>query len=682
MRVPHFSRRTRLRPLIGFMLLAGVQTAALAQGEFASFRITGVDGYIGASGQRDSTVTTAAPSLGGGAQAEVKQSQSDLRIEAALNVHSFIVHPKFIELDVGLGVSKATGKSQVGTLDSTTRETFTDVSVHARILQDKPIRGSAFYEDLNTTPTIDSVEVFKQRNERMGFGVTVMSPPNPYPLNLGVTRSHETGNSSLRVVDDLREEVTMTGGTKVSNFGTSQLRYQGLRQTSNSGTLSAPIINSVLHSNNLALDTHLNLGSSSPYQIDNHIEYNQQRYQLSQGQTPDLQDLRFLLNYHGRPTKDLLTFANYQYADSKLDNRSTKVNSVDGGAGWEITSNLGLGGSAHLSDTRATEMQLRNWGIEGSARYSHPLPVGVFSASYSLRFDQLEQNATSPTTNVVGEGITLNVLLPVPLARQRVTPGSVVVTNSTRTQTYVDGVDYTVSVIGTSTRIQRILSGSIVNGQQVLVDYNYDNGGTYAATQTDQNVGLNWAITRQVNAYFRYGTSTPKVTSGNPNYALNAIQTTIYGIRADIPLGQAYDFTVGGSLEREIRQETYSPYTRTAMDAYVQGDFSYNTGATYRVGARRSQTVGDSGLSSYEQTGYDLTLGWQIGAGLYLSALGVHETDTSGGFEPRQRDSGTLRAQWRYRRLSVSANLSRIRESQGLYTRDRTVGQVYLRRDL
>jgi hypothetical protein len=98
------------------------------------------------------------------------------------------------------------------------------------------------------------------------------------------------------------------------------------------------------------------------------------------------------------------------------------------------------------------------------------------------------------------------------------------------------------------------------------------------------------------------------------------------------------------------------------------------------LGARRSVVTADNLLQESDLISYDLSLGLRLDSGVSLNAIGLYERD-NGGVELRVRKSATLKAQWRYRRLSLSADLSRIQEEQGLYVRDRTMGRVDLRRD-
>jgi hypothetical protein len=48
----------------------------------------------------------------------------------------------------------------------------------------------------------------------------------------------------------------------------------------------------------------------------------------------------------------------------------------------------------------------------------------------------------------------------------------------------------------------------------------------------------------------------------------------------------------------------------------------------------------------------------------------------------RSRAFGSLRAQWRYRKATLSAEFLHVKESQGGFERTRTVAQLLFRRDL
>jgi hypothetical protein len=225
-----------------------------------------------------------------------------------------------------------------------------------------------------------------------------------------------------------------------------------------------------------------------------------------------------------------------------------------------------------------------------------------------------------------------------------------------------------------------LLSGNILDGEEVLLDYVFDVGGTYASSQLDQSLNLNWAVSNMLSVYLRVSDSAPSLRSGTPTAPLNPAQTRLIGARADVPLSSRIELVAGGQLEREDHRELLSPYVRSLGGIYLQGEMPLETRNNYRLGAQRTRVSAANLLQDSDLISYDLTLGWRFNTGLSLNAIGLYERD-SGAPELRVRKSATLKANWRYRRLNFSADLSRTREQQGIYVRDRTLGRVDLRRD-
>jgi hypothetical protein len=224
------------------------------------------------------------------------------------------------------------------------------------------------------------------------------------------------------------------------------------------------------------------------------------------------------------------------------------------------------------------------------------------------------------------------------------------------------------------------LGGNILDASDVLVDYSFEVGGSYTSSQWDQNLSLNWAFKQYVNAYVRYQDTTPKVLSGTPTAPLNTIQSTLYGLRAEVPLNLSLPLVLGGFAERETRRETIAPFVRTASELFVQGDMPFINGATYRLAARRSRIDADNAYQSSRLTGVDVALGWMHSSGVRIFATSLAERDTA-AIEYRERRAMSLRAVWRFRRISLTADVTKSREVQGEVKRDRAVGNISLRRD-
>ena len=91
-----------------------------------------------------------------------------------------------------------------------------------------------------------------------------------------------------------------------------------------------------------------------------------------------------------------------------------------------------------------------------------------------MRYDVRNQQATAGQTSVLGERVVLVGTAWSTLARPHIVTSSIVVNNATRTQVFVAGTDYAVSVVGQDTRIQ----------PQQRIEAARDRNRTYVAAYT------------------------------------------------------------------------------------------------------------------------------------------------------------------------------------------------------
>jgi hypothetical protein len=261
-----------------------------------------------------------------------------------------------------------------------------------------------------------------------------------------------------------------------------------------------------------------------------------------------------------------------------------------------------------------------------------------------------------------------------------VSAGSIAVSNATRTQTFVEGRDYVLTLIGVETRLQRLIGGAILDGQELLVDYAYELGGTFAYSQADQTLNLNWGLLNYFNTYVRYIDSEPRLSSGTPAFPLNVVRSNLYGARADLPVRWLVNMTLGGSLERENRRETISPYRREAQELYAQTEDPLTDSGNIRLSTRRTRVAYENSVQNVNLQGYDLRYWSRLRLGIDLSANVSYETD-SGGVSSRRRMITSARAQWIYRKLNLSFDFGRTLETQGDFKRSRALLQMTARRD-
>lgn len=660
-------------------LLCGFCGAGVAQ-EIAPFRITSVEGYNTVRYVQDD-FSTREPGSAGTPGTTSRQGQSDLRDELFVMTHSYVYHPNLLTLDIGGGPILQRGSFVADAERTQSQGALYNFTGKATFLRDKPYPGALFFEHLNPTLNVAPGQVITQENSRYGAEFSLLAPVTPVPLYVEATRSYFNGHGADRVIDDQIDRVSVRASHNYGALGTTQLQYQTMQQKSMSGSPNLPIQASNSGNESLSVDSRLQFGDTRQYDVINLITLNSQSYAV-QGQNaiPDRSDGRVIVDVRGRHSKELQSFGSYSYGKSDQGEFSSVGNAAVAGVNvtpWpEFTAAAGIHGES--SESRQVASSTR--GLDGSLRYQVALPLGVAQMSYSLRYDQREQRAAAAQTSVISERITLVGTALVSLAHLHVSAGSVVVSNATRSQSFVEGLDYTLTLLGAQTRLQRLIGGAIVDGQELLVDYFYDVGGTFAYSQADQTLNLNWALQSYVNAYFRYLDSEPRLSSGSPAFPLNTVRSTIVGARADVPLKLPLDVYLGGSIERENRRETIAPYRRMTEELYAQVADPFFGAGNIRFATRRNRVEYEDSAQDVNLVGYDLRYWARFGLGFDLSANASFESDT-GGVVPRQRTIASMRAQWLYRKLNLSVDLVRTLETQGEFRRSRYLAQALARRD-
>jgi hypothetical protein len=647
--------------------------------EITGFRMTGYEGYFSLRYLGDH-FGTRQPDYGTIGSVESRQVQTDLRSELFVMTHSYVYHPKLLALDVGGGVVFDDSSSEFDGQSSRARQPLYNLSVHANLLSDKPYRGTVYFEHLNPTVSVSPAEILTQQSQKVGASVSLLAPVSPVPVTIEASRSQNKGSSTLRVVDDETDRVVVVADRSLGKLGQTHLHLESQQQASSSGSPNLPIQQSRLNARTISLDTQLRLGDQREHEISNTISSLEQEYSLEQGPSPKSQNLRFTANYRGVTSPQTQSLAAYSFNHTKQDAFTTDVNSANITEVWTPSKDLSATAGLRGDSTRASQFGVSTWGVDGSAVVEQALPLGIAQISYAAQYDARSQTATSASTAIVGERVVLTGTQAAPLTQARVVPGSVVVSNAVRTQVFVEGIDYRLTVVGLTTRLERLLGGSLIDGETVLVDYAFDFGGSFDSTQFSQNLNLNWAVLPRWSIYLRFSDAMPRVTAGTPTSPLNTVHSRLIGSRAEVPLSLAAEIQVGGFIEQENRQETISPYVRTEGELFVQGELYPLYNADFRLAAHRTTIAADNVFQASKLTGLNMALGWRTGMGLRLLATALFERDT-GGIELRERRTGTLRATWQFRRLTLTADLMRSRELQGGVVRDRSVGSIVLRRD-
>jgi hypothetical protein len=644
-----------------------------AQDDIAPFRMTGVDGYASVRSVRDEL------SSGQSGGSPTRQRQSELREEVFLMTHSYLYHPNLVTLDVGGGPILQRGSFSTDINETQSKDALYNFSARATFLRDKPYQGTLFFDHLNPTLSVAPGQVLTQENTQYGANVALLGPANPVPMNVSASRSHFTGVGAGRIIDDKIDRVSVNATYTHGRIGSSSFQLQSIGQESQSGSPNLPIQSTTSNTQSASMDTRLQFGDARQYELLNLVSHSRQTYTLENGSLPERTDTRYLLDLRARHSPRLQSFGQFNYLSNVQGDFDYTVNSAAAGLTFWPVTDLAAGLGVRGEDNRSGPATQRLQGVDASLQYRHALLLGEAQASYLVRYDQREQQAGVPSTKVIGERLVLPGTTVVALVRQHVTAGSVVVSNATRTQTFTEGRDYLLTVVGAETRVQRLVGGAILDGQEVLVDYSFDLGGTFTYTQRDQTANLSWGLARYFSLYARRYDSLPSLKEGLPTFPLNEIHSTLSGARADFPFKWSFEAGFGASVEREHRRETIAPFMRQSAELYAQSEDPFFSSGHLRLGTRRVLIDYENSVQDIDLHGYDLRY-WARFWGVELSADATYEIDT-GTPVTRRRAITSAKAQWRYRKFSVTGEFGRTRETQGDFETTRLMVQMLLRRD-
>lgn len=678
-------RATRLALSLALLPVASVcwgQASAplrlKAAAEIAPFRLVGIDGYIQAR-----YLTDDSGSIGATGGARSRARQSSLSEEIYLMTHSYIYHPSLLSLDLGGGPVIDKSRDGGDGAGTQARRQMFNLNGRATFLRDKPYTGALFYDRGSQTQSVGPAQQMLTENTRYGATFSLLSPATSVPMQVDLTRSRSQGNGAEQVVNDQVDQLRLKMDRTLGKLGGTTFQFVGTRQDSASGSSGLPIQASSSSSARANLDTRVKFGASSEYELSNAVALNRSSYTVGQGSLANLKDFNFGLDLRGRHSDALQTYGRYNLSASQQDDQSMTQNSANAGLSYRLSPDLSGTLAARADVNRATQLSSTLYAIDGSAQYRQTLPLGQALAGYSVAYSRRDQQATALQTKMVGEHVTLGGTSFAALSKREIIANSVLVSNLTRTQTFVEGSDYVLSPIGLELRLQRLLGGNILDGQEVLIDYAYLSGGSYAAKQLDHALNLSWSYKSYLNLFVRYLTSTPQLESGSPSSPLNPVKSTFYGARTDIPLSLGWqEFQLGGSAEREIHRETISPYRRANLEAFAQTDLPLVRSGGIRLGTRRMQVeYDDSPSQGMKLAAVDLRLWARVGYGIDLSAEASAYRD-SGAPELREGSAASLKAQWRQRKLLWTLDLTRVHDAQGMAERTRSYGHMLLRRDL
>lgn len=644
--------------------------------EVAGFRLTDVSGFLELT-YRDEQENT--ESTG------VETDVDDIRkqVELGVSTDSYIFHPKLLQMriaasllsdtqEVGRGrASAAPGGADV--LRSEREELLFNLDARLQFLKEKRYPSTVFYVRENPVVNTGTEGSFTQETERLGFDLSLLEV---LPMNMFVKASKNSsfGESLDRIVDQSIDQLAIKARRSYSKGGRLSLDLEATEQQSRNGDKRRPIRETRSRTERLLFTSSARIGSEDRFKID-------QSTSVFRRDQPDSTDVRFgpVLSWdHTSALK-----SQYRYTFSRSDRRDSGFESTAEAmsASLQYSPSEAFTGLMRANLDRSDEadrLSQDSHGVLGRATVRRNTRLGRLSMSAGLGYRLEDRVSEDPRVLIEEEPVTFVGATPVPLSREFVVGETVVVRNETRTQIYIEGIDYLLSVVGSRTRIERLISGSILDGETVLVDYEIETGGTFEYSQIDQDVSADFSFARYHNVFFRYDNRRQILQSGFSTLPFNSAEGIELGIRERIPLRWA-----GIQLNAEARyrrqDEDINPFEQRILSVSVQAPLPNRLGL--QASASRNIIENDLSDEDSDVIAFTTNLTWQTRRNLAFQLEGNYDEDT-GGTILRRNTRWRMTAQWRFRKVSTRVDARYYRQRQGELDSDHFEIWLQLRREL
>ena len=660
--------------------VGGVRSADVT--EIAPFRLTAIEGYVLGSYWTDTSERSGI--LDGGSETTL----SNLTGKVFVMTHSYVFHPNLLTLDLGAGPVLFRDGYAIGGAEGKSRRSEVDLSTRATFLRDKPYRGSVFFDRFNSSQAVGPAQSLLTNFTRLGFDFTLLPPVSPTPIFLDANRARSRGEGGDQIIDEDVRTANLRTEHVWRDLGNTSLVLLAMDNDSRSGSRGLPIQATSSGNRRIDLDTVLALGKNKADTLTHSVSYNASGFSSNATTIARNRMLRMDLNYRGAPSRELQTRLRYQYdrADQSalsIASQHARLSALSAGLTWQGSPDFGATFDATSSGHRGSAFRSNVLGASGSLNHRRTLDAGEIATTYHFNAARREQQAHDAFVAVVGERQTLGGLAWSELRQSPIVPGSVIVQNATRTQTYVEDVDYALREIGLTTEIQRLAAGAIVDGQEVLVDYRFDPGGTYAVVELNQSIDVAWRIKQAFSVYLRYVDSSPRLSSGTPTAPLNPSTSLVAGARTDLPfelLGE--ELSAGGAAEWTDRREAISPGSRRLVETYLESTIPLIARGGIRLSTRRQVTAYElTPQQDVRQRTVSMRAWSRFRSGLEIALDGTLTRDQGSPLVERSYRQVSAKATWRIRRLTLTLRYDKTRQTQNRVTQTHSRGLFELRRD-
>ena len=591
--------------------------------------------------------------------------------EFFLLTRSYVYHPDFLNMKLGGGPLLVQQQFDSNQGSNNNQEVLFNFVADLGFLEQKAYPLRTYYQRSHPTITTNLAGSFLVERNEYGLNTMLREPLSPIQMKLDAFHIDSLGSGYGASLDENIDEASFNAFKSYLGDNRISATYRWNRRASNSGSPGLPIQSSLITTRSAGVDARNTFGRERQVTLVQQLNLVDQDVDLDQ--LTQVQDRQYLANLDWTHSPETRSFYRYQYNNSIRSDLDRRSQGGVAGVNHQVGPSLNMWGDVHADSEQDTDFSSDMMGARGNLSFARDVGFGTLNLGASLRADRTDQESSSDQIMVFDESVVLIGTNQVALANSFILQNSVIVRNVPKTQVFVEGLDYRLVTIGSQTSIQRLIGGNIFDGQTVLVDYQYQTGGTVAFDTLGQSYVADLRFLTYFDIYFRYSDQQNDVTSGDPSFILNSVNNIEVGFKVDYPLGASW--TLGGEWLHTDHDEDLTPFVRESLDVYALWNLPYTT--TLRL-ASHWETVDNEGSDEdVDLVRYLARVESSPRWGISIAA-DIDYLEDVGGSLPRTRAAAGAGAEWAYRMLRIWVRVQYVDETQGLTQHQHTVVSAQL----
>lgn len=595
---------------------------------------------------------------------DVYEERTTWEEEFMLRTRSYVYHPGFLNIEFDLGPKFVQQQFDSNNGANDNDETFLNFRARLNFLQLKSYNFSLYAQ--SASPSVSTGLAGRHLTERDEFGVNArLYQSESTTVHMDLAHVDTSGDGFGRTLDEIIDRGVINSMTVYGEKNTFDFSHRKESRESRSGSVGLPIQQSDIRHDITDLRARNYFGKDKRHWV-NQIYRRFKQSLVQAAETESLNQNYGATAYFSHSDK-LTSLLDLTLVAAERDGADATTRRLKASFDKLLNERFTYGFSAQSGDIKQSGFESDRFGVGTRFSYNQSFDFGSIGVGLNAAQGRTEQISTSDFVRVFDEPVVLVSTNPVALAEEFAVAESVVVRNVSSTQQYVEGIDYRLVIVGSVTRIQRLLGSNIQSGETVLVDYDYRTSGTAEFETSNASLSINASFLEYFSAGAEIQSRQTSIRSGELTTPTNDFDSLRLTAGADFPVGDRWQ--LGISLWHWDRDEEISPSVSDSVT--VQATTAFSNSMRLKLSGSFLKVDQEMSDEDVDQRQFRMALSGRFWSRL-LMGYDISYLQDDGGSLQRKQLRQQLSAQWNYRAVRFSLRAIYSDESLGESDRDYT----------